>query len=70
LPTQSCRATATAWRSAPSKSSIAEAGEFRVDIDQGTTGELWGGYWQVVVVDPPGTSRQTWRGDVVLEAQR
>jgi len=44
------------------------AGEFRVDVAEDATGELWGEYWQLVVVDPPGGSRQTWRGDVTLEA--
>ena len=46
------------------------AGEFRVDIKPEATECLWGEYHQLVVVDPPVASRQSWRGDVVVEAQR
>jgi len=45
------------------------AGEFRVDVDESATADEWGTYWQLVVVDPPGGSRQTWRGDVTLESR-
>jgi len=45
----------------------AAAGEFRVVVDAETTVGLWGRYSQRVVVDPPGESRQSWRGDVVIE---
>lgn len=43
------------------------AGEFRVDIADDESSDLWGEYTQVVVVDPPGDSRQSWRGDVVID---
>jgi len=43
------------------------AGEFRVDIGPGVTDALWGEYTQVVVVDPLAVSRQSWRGDVLIE---
>ena len=43
------------------------AGEFRVVVDAGATVGLWGRYSQRVVVDPPGETRQSWRGDVVIE---
>jgi len=45
------------------------AGEFRVDVDEDATANEWGEYWQLVVVDPPGGSRQTWRGGVTLESR-
>ena len=45
----------------------AEAGEFRVDIDASATDGLWGEYTQRVVVDPLDETRQSWRGDVVIE---
>ena len=45
----------------------AEAGEFRVDIGASATVGLWGEFSQRVVVDPPGETRQSWRGDVVIE---
>ena len=45
----------------------AEAGEFRVDIDASATVGLWGEYTQRVVVDPLNETRQSWRGDVVIE---
>jgi hypothetical protein len=43
------------------------AGEFRVDIAEAEDSDLWGEYTQVVVVDPPGDSRQSWRGPVVID---
>lgn len=43
------------------------AGEIRVDIGESATVGEWGAYTQRVVVDPPGDSRQSWRGDVTLE---
>jgi len=46
------------------------AGEFRVDIAPDATVDRWGEYHQLVVVDPPVVSRQTWRGEVTIEAQR
>ena len=42
------------------------AGEFRVDIAEDATAGEWGQYWQLVVVDPPGDSQQTWQGRVLL----
>jgi len=42
-------------------------GEFRVDIAEDEDSELWGEYHQLVVVDPPGDSRQSWRGPVVID---
>jgi len=43
------------------------AGEFRVDIDEGTLSGEWGEYTQVVEIDPPGGTRLTWRGGVLVE---
>jgi len=42
------------------------AGEARVDIDEGALSGEWGDYWQVVTVDPPGNSQQSWTGKVVV----
>lgn len=42
------------------------AGEARVDIAEDATAGLWGDYWQVVTIDPPGDSRQSWTGKVVI----
>ena len=42
------------------------AGEFRVDIDEGTLSGSWGTHHQRVAVDPPDESKQTWQGRVVL----
>jgi len=42
------------------------AGEARVDIAEGALSGEWGDYWQVVTVDPPDKSRQSWTGKVVL----
>ena len=42
------------------------AGEFRVDIAADATDGEWGDYWQLVVVDPPGDSQQTWQGRVLV----
>lgn len=44
-----------------------ENGEFRVDVAADATDGLWGQHSQRVVVDPPSETRQSWRGDVVLE---
>jgi hypothetical protein len=44
------------------------AGEFRVDVAEGTLAGEWGTYHQRVVVDPPGDSKQTWQGAVELAA--
>jgi len=41
-------------------------GEARVDIAEGALSGEWGDYWHVVTVDPPGESRQSWTGKVVL----
>ena len=43
------------------------AGEFRIDIAEDPDADLWGSYYQVVVVDPPGDSRQSWVGPVVVD---
>ena len=43
-------------------------GEFRVDIAEDALAGEWGEYTQRVTVDPPGDSRQSWRGDVTLTA--
>jgi len=42
------------------------SGEFRVDIAEDATAGEWGQYWQLVVVDPPADSQQTWQGRVLL----
>jgi len=42
------------------------AGEFRIDIDEGAVADEWGHFWQIVTVDPPGDSRQSWIGAVTL----
>ena len=44
------------------------AGEFRVDIAEDALEGEWGATTQRVTVDPPGDSRQSWRGDVTLTA--
>mgnify|MGYP000025780567 CR=1 FL=1 len=44
------------------------AGEFRVDIVEDALEGEWGELTQRVTVDPPGESRQSWRGDVTLTA--
>ena len=43
------------------------AGEFEVKIEEGAFGVLAGEYFQRVVVDPVGGSRQTWRGRLLVE---
>jgi hypothetical protein len=43
-------------------------GTFEVRVAPDATGGLWGEYWQTVVVDPPGDTRQSWLGQVWIES--
>jgi len=43
-------------------------GKFQVRVDEGTLTDEDGELWQYVVVDPPGESRQSWRGSVFIES--
>jgi len=43
-------------------------GEFRVDVAEDTLSDEWGEYWQRVIVDPAGDTKQSWVGKVILGA--
>lgn len=42
-------------------------GQFQIRIREGALADEWGKYWQRVVVDPTGATRQSWRGVIELE---